>query len=76
MVFQGGAFYLADGLSWNVGQGVDVRRRQREPARDRDGAVGLTAAERQLLGDQWLWHVPLKTIASEASRLVLPVIPR
>lgn len=72
MVFQGGAFYLADGLSWNLGQGVDVRRRQREPERDRDGAVGLTAAERQLLADQWLWQVPLKTIDALDIRRVSP----
>ena len=27
MVFQGGAFYLSDGLAWNLGQAMDVRRR-------------------------------------------------
>ncbi|MFP5355499.1 MAG: CocE/NonD family hydrolase, partial [Gemmatimonadota bacterium] len=35
MVFQGGAFYLADGLSWNLGQAMDTRRRALEPAADR-----------------------------------------
>ncbi len=47
MVFQGGAFYLADGLSWNLGQGADVRRRMLTPHADRDGAIGMSAAERQ-----------------------------
>src|SRR5262245_26582810 len=41
MVFQGGAFYLADGLTWNLGQGVDVRRRELRPSGDRDGPIGL-----------------------------------
>ena len=31
MVFQGGAFYLGDGLSWNLGQAKDARRRALEP---------------------------------------------
>jgi uncharacterized protein len=72
MVFQGGAFYLADGLSWNLGQGVDVRRRERNPAGDRDGAIGLTDAERKMLADQWLWHMPLKTIDALEIRRVAP----
>src|SRR4051812_7964177 len=72
MVFQGGAFYLADGLSWNLGQGVDVRRRERQPTADRDGAIGLTAAERLSLADEWLWHVPLKTIDALEVRRVAP----
>ncbi len=33
MVFQGGAFYLGDGLSWNLGQAKDARRRALEPTR-------------------------------------------
>ena len=53
MVFQGGAFYLADGLSWNLGQGADVRRRmlhpERRPATDRSG---WTQTERQMLREQ------------------------
>ena len=36
MVFQGGAFYLGDGLSWNLGQAKDARRRALEPTADRD----------------------------------------
>ena len=72
MVFQGGAFYLADGLSWNLGQGADVRRRERQPTADRDGAIGLTAAERQSLANEWLWHVPLNTIDALEVRRVSP----
>jgi hypothetical protein len=62
MVFQGGAFYLADGLSWNLGQGADVRRRITTPTADRDGAIGMTPDERQRFNTEWLLHVPLKTI--------------
>ena len=62
MVFQGGAFYLYDGLSWNLGQGVDVRRRRETPDVSRDAAIGMTEAERQLFRDHWLWHVPLKSM--------------
>jgi uncharacterized protein len=72
MVFRGGAFYLADGLSWNLGQSVDVRRRQRDPAADRDGAIGLNDEERHKLGDEWLWHVPLKTIDAMEVRRFSP----
>jgi putative CocE/NonD family hydrolase len=72
MVFQGGAFYLADGLSWNLGQGADVRRRERQPDADRDQAIGLTAAERRALTDEWLWHVPLKTVDALDLRRVSP----
>ncbi len=62
MVFQGGAFYLADGLSWNLGQAMDVRRRVLTPEVDRDGPIGLDAASRGTLDTDWLWHVPLKTM--------------
>jgi putative CocE/NonD family hydrolase len=72
MVFRGGAFYLADGLSWNLGQSVDVRRRQSDPAADRDGAIGLNEAERRKLADEWLWHVPLKTIDAMEVRRFSP----
>jgi putative CocE/NonD family hydrolase len=72
MVFQGGAFYLADGLSWNLGQGADVRRREHQPEADRDHAIGLSAAERQTLTGEWLWHVPLKTIDALEIRKVSP----
>lgn len=61
MVFQGGAFYLGDGLSWNLGQAKDVRRRMLEPAANRDGELGLTPEERTRLRDEWYWHLPLNT---------------
>lgn len=67
MVFQGGAFYLGDGLSWNLGQAKDVRRRVLEPAADRDGELGLTADERTRLRDEWYWQLPLN--ATEALQL-------
>lgn len=62
MVFQGGAFYLADGLSWNLGQSADVRRRTLTPEATRDGATGLGEHHRRLLQERWLWHVPLKSM--------------
>lgn len=62
MVFQGGAFYLYDGLSWNLGQGVDVRRRRETPEVRRDAAVGMSPDERRMFRDHWLWHLPLKTM--------------
>lgn len=61
MVFRGGAFYLSDGLSWNLGQSVDARRRVSEPWPNRDAPAGLDEVERTLL-ERWLWHVPLKTL--------------
>jgi putative CocE/NonD family hydrolase len=61
MVFQGGAFYLSDGLSWNLGQAADVRRRVLTPGVDRDGPVGLDADARRLLRQAWYWHLPLKS---------------
>ncbi|MEZ5283661.1 MAG: CocE/NonD family hydrolase [Vicinamibacterales bacterium] len=60
MVFQGGAFYLSDGLSWNLGQALDVRRRALTPDVDRDGPIGLDAEQRQTLRGTWYWHLPLK----------------
>jgi len=62
MVFQGGAFYLNDGLSWNLGQSADVRRRVLTPQVDRDGPIGMTRAESQAFRERWLWHVPLTTM--------------
>ncbi len=62
MVFQGGAFYLSDGLSWNLGQAVDVRRRVLTPAVNRDGPIGLDAEQRQTLRNTWYWHLPLKSM--------------
>jgi putative CocE/NonD family hydrolase len=61
MVFQGGAFYLSDGLSWNLGQAIDVRRRVFTPTVDRDGPIGLDADQRQMLRNTWYWHLPLKS---------------
>jgi uncharacterized protein len=60
MVFQGGAFYLSDGLSWNLGQAMDVRRRVLTPSVDRDGPIGLDAAQSAQLRSTWLWQLPLK----------------
>lgn len=62
MVFQGGAFYMADGLSWNLGQAADVKRRRTDPAADRDGPIGMTPAERERFNTEWLWHLPLKSL--------------
>jgi len=72
MVFQGGAFYLADGLSWNLGQAMDVRRRVLTPGVDRDGPIGLDAASRRTLHDRWLWHLPLKTMNEMELRRFAP----
>ncbi len=72
MVFQGGAFYLSDGLSWNLGQAVDVRRRVLTPQLDRDGPVGLSDAESKEFRQQWLWHVPLKSIDALEIRKYAP----
>lgn len=60
LVYQGGAFYLADGLSWNLGQAADVMRRALSPDADRDGAVGMTPHQQTLFRQSWLWYVPLK----------------
>jgi putative CocE/NonD family hydrolase len=72
MVFQGGAFYLADGLSWNLGQAADVRRRMLTPQADRDGSIGITEQQRRLLRDRWLWHTPLKTMDALELRKYAP----
>jgi uncharacterized protein len=62
LVYQGGAFYLRDGLNWNLGQAADVRRRTLTPDAERDEAIGLTPHQRALFEQSWLWHVPLKTM--------------
>jgi putative CocE/NonD family hydrolase len=62
MVFQGGAFYLADGLAWNLGQAMDARRRALDPKADRDHAIGLSRAQRDTLQREWLWFLPLDGI--------------
>ena len=72
MVFQGGAFYLSDGLGWNLGQAVDVRRRLLTPGVDRDGPIGLNAAESKAFQEQWLWQVPLKSIDALEIRKYAP----
>ncbi len=72
MVFQGGAFYLADGLSWNLGQAMDVRRRVLEPAADRDGEIGLSPADRQLLQTRWLWDLPLAAMDALELKRYMP----
>jgi putative CocE/NonD family hydrolase len=72
MVFQGGAFYLADGLAWNLGQAADVRRRTLQPEIERDNPIGLNETERQSLANQWLWHVPLKTMDAMELRQYAP----
>jgi putative CocE/NonD family hydrolase len=72
MVFQGGAFYLNDGLGWNLGQAIDVRRRTFTPLADRDGPIGLDAEERRTLRERWLWHIPLKSMDALELRRFAP----
>src|SRR5271168_4361696 len=72
MVFQGGAFYLSDGLSWNLGQALDVRRRVLTPATNRDGPADLDDTEEKAFHEQWLWHVPLKSIDALEIRKYAP----
>ncbi len=63
MVYQGGAFYLSDGLGWNLGQAADVRRRRAGATfKERDGPIGLTPDERAELRSSWLWHLPLRSL--------------
>ncbi len=62
MVFQGGAFYLNDGLGWNLGQMMDVRRRVFTPGVNRDVAIGMDEEQRKAFRERWLWHVPLKSM--------------
>jgi uncharacterized protein len=59
MVYQGGAFYLLDGLRWNLGQAVDVATR-RVTGRRRDAPIGLSDEEDDLAREHWAWHLPLK----------------
>ncbi len=72
MVFQGGAFYLGDGLSWNLGQAKDTQRRRLEPAADRDSAIGLTPEERQQLQAEWYWQLPLSAMEALQVRRYSP----
>lgn len=63
MVFQGGAFYLSDGLGWNLGQAADVRRRRAGASfEERDGPIGLSDEERTRLREEWLWRLPLRSL--------------
>jgi putative CocE/NonD family hydrolase len=72
MVFQGGAFYLGDGLGWSLGQAKDVRRRMLEPAANRDGELGLSPEERKQLQSEWYRHLPLNTIEALQLRRYSP----
>jgi uncharacterized protein len=72
MVFQGGAFYLLDGLRWNLGQAVDVRRRLSQPELSRDSPIGLTDEEDELVEERWVWHLPLSTMNAQSLRDYMP----
>ena len=72
MVFQGGAFYLLDGLRWNLGQAVDVRRRRLDPDIPRDSPIGLTAEEEKLVEERWVWHLPLKGMSAQSLQENMP----
>ena len=71
MVFQGGAFYLGDGLSWNLGQAKDARRRALEPTADRDHEIGLSPDERKQLTAEWYWQLPLSVDGGAAAAPLL-----
>ena len=72
MVFQGGAFYLGDGLGWNLGQAKDARRRALEPTADRDREIGLTPDERKRLNTEWYWQLPLASMEALQLRRYSP----
>jgi uncharacterized protein len=72
MVFQGGAFYLGDGLGWNLGQAKDARRRALEPTADRDREIGLTPDERKRLNAEWYWQLPLASMEALQLRRYSP----
>ena len=72
MVFQGGAFYLADGLGWNLGQSMDARRRVYEPQADRDREADLTSDQRRVLREDWIWRLPLDAFAELELRRFSP----
>jgi putative CocE/NonD family hydrolase len=72
MVFQGGAFYLLDGLRWNLGQAVDVRRRLAHPELSRDSPIWLTDEEEALVTERWVWHLPLSTMNAQSLREYMP----
>ena len=72
MVFAGGAFYLSDGLGWNLDQAMDVRRRVLTPDVDRDNPIGLDAAQDRQLSSSWLWQLPLKSVNALDLRTFAP----
>jgi len=72
MVFQGGAFYLLDGLRWNLGQAVDVRRRLLQPEVSRDAPIWLTEEEERLAESRWVWHLPLKSMNAHSLPEYMP----
>jgi predicted acyl esterase len=72
MVFQGGAFYLGDGLSWSLGQAKDVRRRMLEPRVHRDGEIGLSPEERKQLQSTWYRQLPLESMEALQLRRYAP----
>jgi putative CocE/NonD family hydrolase len=72
MVFQGGAFYLLDGLRWNLGQAVDVRRRLLEPEVSRDGPIWLSDEDEKLVEERWVWHLPLKKLNAQGLPEYMP----
>ena len=73
MVFQGGAFYLSDGLGWNLGQAADVRRRAAGATHEeRDGPAGMSPDQRRRFRDEWLWHLPLVSIDADSLRTYAP----
>jgi putative CocE/NonD family hydrolase len=72
MVYPGGAFYLADGLAWNLGQAMDVRRRVGSPAVARDSPIGLSPEQQATLRSDWLWQTPLKSMNALGLRRFAP----
>ncbi|HJS75479.1 MAG TPA: CocE/NonD family hydrolase, partial [Vicinamibacteria bacterium] len=72
MVFQGGAFYLLDGLRWNLGQAVDVRRRLSQPELSRDSPIWLSDEDDELVAERWVWHLPLTAMNAQSLRDYMP----
>jgi putative CocE/NonD family hydrolase len=71
MVYQGGAFYLLDGLRWNLGQAVDVATRASTGKR-RDAPIGLSDEEEDLARGRWVFHLPLKSADIHELRRDMP----
>jgi putative CocE/NonD family hydrolase len=72
LVYQGGAFYLSDGLSWNIGQAADERRRVLTPNAAVTESIGMTPSQRTLYRQTWLWHMPLKALDAMELRRFAP----